>query len=165
MASDSAYVPFTNKLKDRILKNDLDLKKVQFFIDQKLILKRSLGTRKVNKSGVLLFENGEYVQEVIIPKYTPGVCDSINGNKLMVSFELQNNDLQFGPGLYTPDYFMLYGRNWTNGVGDLTYDNQTYKVSCGSCSFATEAKLVVKKSQADKIDTKQRVAKGRKVDG
>ena len=159
------YVPFTTSLKQRILNNNLDIKKVQFFIDQKLVLRKSLGTKKVDiKSGVLLFQNGEYIQEVVIPKYTPGVCESIDGNNLLVSFESQNNNIPFGPGEYTRSYFMLYGKNWINGTADITYDNTIYKVSCGSCANAADAKLVVKKSEADKYDRNLRIAKGRKVD-
>ena len=163
--SNTEYVPFTTGLQQRILNNNLDIKKVQFFIDQKLILRKSLGSRKVDiKSGVLLFENGEYIQEVVIPKYTPGICESVNGNNLLVSFESSNNDMEFGPGQYTHNLFMLYGKNWNNGAGDIAYDNTIYKVTCGSCTSATEAKLVVKRSEADKYNTNSRVVKGRKVD-
>ncbi len=163
--SAAMYVPFTTALRQRILNNNLDIKKVQFFIDQKLVLRRSLGTKKVDiKSGVLLLENGEYIQEVIIPKYTPGICEGMNGDDLLISFESQNNNIEFGPGEYTKNYFMLYGKNWNNGTGELAYDNATYKVTCGSCYNAQDAKLVVKKSEADKYNRYQRVVKGRKVD-
>ncbi len=162
--SDSPYTPFTKQLRQRVERNQLDIKKVQFFIDQKLVLRRSLGTQKSEiKSGVILFENGEYINEVVIPKYTPGVCDNILGDKLMISFEVQNNTVAFGPGGLNADYFTLYTRNWNNGKAEMTYDNSSYKVECASCSNVGEVRLLVKKSEADKLKKSERVVEGRKV--
>jgi len=163
-AKESVYVPFTKQLKQRIENNHLDIKKVQFFVDQKLVLRRSLGTQKSDiKSGVILFENGQYINEVIIPKYTPGICENIFGDKLMLSFEAENNTVAFGPGGLNADYFTLYARNWNNGRAEMTYDNNSYKVQCVTCNNVGEVRLVVKKSEADKFETKQRVVEGRKV--
>jgi len=163
-ATDAVYIPFTKQLKQRIERNQLDIKKVQFFVDQKLVLRRSLGTQKSEiKSGVILFENGEYINEVIIPKYTPGICENIFSDKLMISFELQNNSVAFGPGGLNADYFTLYARNWNNGIAEMTYDNNAYKVHCATCANVGEVRLVVKKTEADKLQKSQRVVEGRKV--
>lgn len=163
-AKDTVYIPFTKQLKQRVQNSNLDIKKVQFFVDQKLVLRRSLGTQKSEiKSGVILFENGQYINEVIIPKYTPGICENIFGDKLMISFELQNNSIAFGPGGLNADYFTLYARNWNNGTAEMTYDNNPYKVQCVTCSNVGEVRLVVKKSEADKFQKNQRVVEGRKV--
>ena len=163
-SKDTVYIPFTKQLKQRVQNSNLDIKKVQFFVDQKLVLRRSLGTQKSEiKSGVILFENGQYINEVIIPKYTPGICENIFGDKLMISFELQNNSIAFGPGGLNADYFTLYARNWNNGTAEMTYDNNPYKVQCVTCSNVGEVRLVVKKSEADKFQKNQRVVEGRKV--
>jgi hypothetical protein len=162
---DTSYIPFTKELKKRIENNQLDIKKVQFFVDQRLVLRRSLGTQKSEiKSGVILFENGQYINEVIIPRNTPGVVVGVNGDRLMVSFELQNNNVEFGPGGLNDSYFTLYARNWSGGIADITYDNKTYKVQCASCYNAGDVRLVVRKSEADKLQKTQRVLEGRKVD-
>ena len=163
-SKDTVYIPFSKQLKQRVQNSNLDIKKVQFFVDQKLILRRSLGTQKSEiKSGVILFENGQYINEVIIPKYTPGICENVIGDKLMISFELQNNSIAFGPGGLNQDYFTLYARNWNNGSAEMTYDNNSYKVQCVTCSNVGEVRLVVKKSEADKFQKNQRVVEGRKV--
>ncbi|MFT3935951.1 MAG: hypothetical protein QM726_20140 [Chitinophagaceae bacterium] len=163
-AKDSAYIPFTKQLKQRIETSQLDIKKVQFFLDQKLVLRRSLGTQKSEiKSGVILFENGQYINEVIIPKNTPGVCENVIGDKLMISFEVQNNSIAFGPGGLNGNYFTLYARNWNNGAAEMTYDNNTYKVQCATCANVGEVRLAVMKSEADKLQRSQRVVEGRKV--
>lgn len=163
--NDTLFIPFTRDLKQRMQNNNMDLKKVQFFVDQKLILRRYVGTEKGDiKSGVILFENGRYINEVVIPQYTPGVCEMVNGDKLMISFEPQNNGIQFGlSGAYN-NFYSLYAANWNNGSADVTYDNKTYKVECGSCYNAGEAKLVVRKSEADSLKTIQRVVEGMRVD-
>lgn len=162
---DTVYVPFTKILKQRIDNDHLDIRKVQFFVDQKLVLRRSMGTQKNDiRSGVILFENGQYINEVIIPRNTPGVCVGLNGDKLMLSFEVQNNIVEFGPGGTNDGYFTLYARNWTGGVADITYDNKTYRVQCATCYNAGDVKLVVRKSEADKLQRTQRVVEGRRVD-
>lgn len=164
-STDTVYIPFTKELKQRIENNHLDIKKIQFFVDQRLVLRRSLGVHKSDiKSGVILSENGQFINEVIIPKNTPGVCLGYTDDKLTVSFEVQNNSIEFGPGGMNGSYFTLYARNWSGGMADVTYDNKTYKVSCASCYNAGDVKLLVRKSEADKMEKSQRVVEGRKVD-
>ena len=158
------YVPFTKDLLDRINSNNLDIKKVQFFIDQRLILRRTLGTQKSNiKGGQILFENGLYIHEVIIPKYTPGVCEGFDGDRISISFELQNNDVKFGPHGNNQESFTLSARNWNNGTGEITYDNATYTVKCAACPNVALTTLLVKKSEAHRLQKTQRIVRGRRV--
>ncbi len=50
----SNYVPFTRDLRQKLEKENIDLKQVQFYVDQKLILNRNLGDQKlVVNSGVV----------------------------------------------------------------------------------------------------------------
>jgi hypothetical protein len=66
-ASGDRYVPFTRELKQRLERDNVDLKQVQFYIDQKVVMTRNLGNEKVEvSSGVVKFSNGEYVNEVIV---------------------------------------------------------------------------------------------------
>jgi hypothetical protein len=162
--NDNLFVPFTKDLQERITSSNLDIKKVQFFIDQRLILRRTLGNQKSNiKGGQILFENGLYIHEVIIPKYTPGICEGIDGDRISISFELQNNDISFGPHGNNLQSFTLSARNWSNGTGELTYDNATYSVKCATCTNVAATTLLVKKSEAHKIQKTQRIVKGRRV--
>jgi hypothetical protein len=161
---DTVYVAFTKALRQRVISNNIDIKKVQFFIDQKLILRRTLGSEKAEvQSGVILFEKGAYINEIIIPAFTPGVCESVNGDRLRISFEKQGNYIEFAA--LNDVYFKLTGSNWDiyNGTTDINYENNTYKVQCASCSSAGEAKLVVIKKEIDNMQQMQRVVEGRKV--
>ena len=159
------YVPFTKELRQRIENNNLDIKKIQFFVDQQLIMRRTLGTEKADvKSGELLFEKGQYINEVVIPAFTPGVLENIAGDRMKISFEIQNNEIEFA-ALGDNTFYRLVGSNWNNanGSADIVYENKVYRVVCGSCSSAGDAKLVVIKKEIDKMDNKKRIVQGRKI--
>src|ERR1700729_3566295 len=107
----SNYVPFTRDLRQKLDKENIDLKQVQFYVDQKLILSRNLGDQRIAvSSGVVKLENGKYVNEVIVPSFTPGVCEGSEGERLLINFEKSNNNLAFGPGSgYAFNEYVLYG--------------------------------------------------------
>ncbi|HLX66537.1 MAG TPA: hypothetical protein VKR41_06065 [Puia sp.] len=159
------FVPFTRDLRAKLDKENIDLRNVQFYIDQKLVLSRNLGDTKVEvKSGVVKLENGHYTNDVIIPAFTPGICNTTDNDKLMISFEKGNNDLAFGPGSgYTFNEFVLYGTEWKNGTAAVTYDSNQFRARCGTCSDVASATLVIRKSELDKIEKKSRTLKGRTV--
>lgn len=159
------FVPFTRDLRQKLEKENIDLKQVQFYVDQKLILSRNLGDQKIAvSSGVVKLENGKYVNEVIVPSFTPGLCESSEGDKLMISFEKGNNNLAFGPGSgYTFNEYVLYGTEWRNGTAAVTYDSNKFRARCGTCSDVASATLVIRKSVADKMERKSRTLKGRTV--
>ena len=161
----NSYVPFTRDLKLKLEKENIDLKQVQFYVDQKLILSRDLGDQKVEiHSGVVKLENGKYINEVIVPAFTPGICESTENDKLMISFEKGNNNLAFGPGSgYTFNDYVLYGTEWKNGTAAVTYDSNKFRARCGTCTDVASATLVIKKSVIDKMDRKSRTLKGRTV--
>ncbi|HEY6902279.1 MAG TPA: hypothetical protein VI233_16595 [Puia sp.] len=160
------FVPFTRDLKQKLEKENIDLKQVQFYVDQKLILSRNLGDQRIAvTSGVVKLENGKYVNEVIVPSFTPGICEGSEGEKLMISFEKGNNNLAFGPGSgYTFNEFVLYGTEWKNGTAAVTYDSNKFRARCGTCQDVASATLVIRKSVADKMEHKSRTLKGRTVE-
>jgi hypothetical protein len=158
------YEPFTLSIKERLLRDSLDIKQVQFYVDQTLILSRALGTEKANvSSGVIKFENGQYINEIVIKKYTPGVCESYSSDRLHISFEKANNNIVFGLDNYYKSYFSLYGGNWSNGTAEIEYDGEIFRVRCKNCNTASDAKLVVKKNELNKVELKSRKVKGRRV--
>src|SRR5882724_8774535 len=161
----SNYVPFDKSLKQRLEKDNIDLKQVQFYIDQKLILSRNLGDQKVEvNSGVVKLENGKFINEVIVPGFTPGICEGSEGERLLISFEKGNNNLAFGPGSgYTFNEFVLYGTEWKNGTAAVTFDSNKFRARCGTCADVASVTLVVRKSEIDKIERKTRTLKGRTI--
>ena len=165
-ASRNNFVPFTRDLKQKLEKDNIDLKQVQFYVDQKLILNRNVGDQKTGvTSGVVKLENGKYINEVIVPAFTPGVCDTVVGDRLLISFEKGNNNLAFGQGS-GPTFaeYVLYGTEWRNGTAAVTYDSNKFRARCGSCTDIAMATLLVRKKTIDKFDRKSRTVKGRKID-
>src|SRR6202012_5035678 len=103
------FVPFTKDLKAKLEKENIDLKQVQFYVDQKLILNRNLGDQKVVvSSGVVKLENGKYINEVIIPSFTPGLCEGTEGEVIIALFKADQQPFAFGPGSgYTFNNYVL----------------------------------------------------------
>jgi hypothetical protein len=161
------YVPFTKDLYNKLLANRIDLKKVQFFIDQELVFTRGVDNGKVEVSnGVIKFINGKYVNEIVLPIYTPGVCELVEGDGLRISFEKGGQAFKFlNSRQYSPDYFVFTGSNWKDGSCEVDYDGNKYRVNCGTCSSAADAKLVVRQSDIDNNERKSKQMGGNKVTG
>jgi len=164
--SDKKFVPFTRELKQRLERDNIDLRQVQFYIDQKVVMSRYVDNEKVQvTSGVVKFDNGQYINEVVVPSFTPGVCEQVINDRLLISFEKGNNDLAFGLGNgYSSDYYVLYGNDWKNGTAVVSFDNNKFRAHCATCQDLSMARLVVRKSEIDKMERKTRVVQGRTVE-
>lgn len=162
----NTYVPFTRDLYNRLKAYNIYIKKVQFFIDQQVVLNRYIDVNKAEiKSGVVKFENGRYTNEIVVPALTPCVVDSVDYDGFRVSFEKGSlNNFKFINNKYSPDFFVFTGTNWKEGTAEVYYDKQIYRASCANCSSISEVKLMVKQSDMDKSEKKTKVLQGRKVD-
>ncbi len=162
----AVFVPFTREMYDRLIDEGIDIKKVQFFIDQKIVLSRYLDSAKTLVSaGIIKMSKGKIVNEIVIPAYTPGVCEVIEDDGLRISFDRQGGSIKFlNDETYSPKFFIFTGTNWNNGTAEVEYAEKTYRASCANCGSVAEAKLVVKQSEMDKMDKKTRTLTGRKVD-
>jgi hypothetical protein len=162
-SNDTTYITFSKLLKERLEHDNIDITKIQFYLDQKITLRRLMGSEKGTvKSGIILFDNGQSMNELVIPAYTPGVCEKVDGGNLKVSFDVMGKTLEFG-ALYGNNNFVLVGTNWHLGMVDVMYDNATYQVACGSCSSVAEAKIVVRKNQTYQKEITAKVVAGRKL--
>jgi hypothetical protein len=162
----NTYVPFTRDLYNRLKAYNINVKQIQFFIDQQVVLNRYVDVNKAElKSGVLKFLNGRYTNEIVIPALTPCVVDSIDADGFRVSFEKgSNNVFKFVNNKYSPDFFVFTGSNWKDGTAEIYFDKQVYRVSCVNCSSVADVKLMVKQSDMDKSEKKTKVLQGRKVE-
>ena len=165
--ADAKLIPFTQELYSKLYQYGLDIKKVQFFIDQKIVLSRVLDSAKASvSSGIIRFQSGRYINEIIIPAQTPCVLENYDSESLDVSFEAGNNTIKFvtnQPG--SIEYYIFSGVNWENGTAEVTYDNNVYRATCLSCSNLTQVRLAVKQADLDKIFKNTRTLQGRKVEG
>jgi hypothetical protein len=161
----TTYVPFTRDLFNKIKAYNIDVRRVQFFIDQKLVLTRYIDQNKAEvTSGVVKFINGKYINEIVIPANTPCICDSVDIDGLRVSFDRSGNQFKFINNKYSPDFFIFSGTNWKDGSCDVLFDRAVYRASCGTCNSAADIKLTVRQSDIDNTQKKTKVLPGRKID-
>ncbi len=160
------YTPFTRDLYTKLLSSQIDIKKVQFYIDQQLILSRGIDNNALEvSSGKIVFRNGKNTNEIIIPIYTAGKCEVVESDGLRISFEQGGKTFKFlNSRTYSPDNYIFSGANWDDkGTCEVEYDNNKFRVSCGTCGSAADAKLVVKVSELNDIKNNSRPLPGNRV--
>ncbi len=147
--SPADFLPFSRALKYRLDQDKVDIRKIQFYVDQPLVLRHTTAGNggSTVKNGTVQYASLQNVTEVTIPAYTPGICEKVKGDSLMVSFDAPGNTFIFA-ATYNNEHFTLQGTNWYNGVTDVMYDGRVYKAACDGCGSAGEAKLVIRRNQA-----------------
>ncbi len=157
------YTPFTQRLYDEYRWTEQELKRIQFYTSDDIVLRRELGNSNVEISaGSIRIRDGRRVEEIVIRQGTPGVfLFSPKENRLAISFEDGKNNrfLMFGPNPRQGDRYSLLGAEWDRQGGTVTYDGQTYEVDA-SGAFAH---LLVNLKRARRVEVNSRVASGRKV--
>lgn len=153
---------FTEDINERYRWTDNELKKIQFYVSQDIVLKREVsgGDREII-SGKIKIEDGRKIEEVVIRKGTPGAfLFSPKPDRFAIGFEDGNDRyLMFGPSPKYSDRFVLLASDWDRRTGSVTYDDKTWKVT----SDVAYAALLVDLRKINKVDVNSRVAKGRKV--
>lgn len=161
-ACTSKLTYFTEDLNTRYRWSEDELKKIQFYVSQDIVLKREVtGGSSDIISGKIKIEDGRQIEEVVIRKGTPGAfMFSPKPDRFAIGFEEGNERfLMFGPSPKYSDRFVLLASDWDRRKGKVTYDNKTWTVSSDN-SFAA---LLVDLRKINKVDVNSRVAKGRKV--
>jgi len=145
-AMDATMVPFTKAKKQMLERNNSDIRQLQFYVDQTIILRPMGGNdREVVKNGTIVKETAKMPTEIMIPAHTPVVCDRVNGDSLMIRFESSNNTLAF-VAPYGSNNFTIQGTNWINGSADVMYNGKTHRILCGTCGNIAEVTLLVKEA-------------------
>jgi len=156
----SKKILFTNKMRYNLHDNHVDLGKVQFYNSKKIVLKRNLTYEETKVAeGKIRLENGKYMEEIIIPKNTPGILISEGKNYLNIAFERgRDRDLKFLQNM--DNYFQLSALNWDhNGYGRVKYDSSTYYILPSS----SKALLQISKDVLYNSEKKTRKLKGIKI--
>lgn len=156
--------PFNQRLIDQNNWSEADLKDIQFYLSNDILLYRDFttGSSKI-ESGEIKMVNGRKVEEVRIPKGTPGIAlFQPKNNRLAVGFEDGDNErfLIFGPNPKKGNKYVLLATEWKNRRGKVKYDNKQFYTTTES-ALAT---LLVDLKQSKKTSVKSRSAKGRKID-
>lgn len=154
--------PFTQRLYQEQGWTQEDLKEIQFYVSEDIVLRRQAneGRSRINDGEIRITDNGR-VDEVTIRRGTPGVfVFSPKNNRFAVSFD-KNDDLylMFGPNPKTGNRYTLLASDWNRRSGTVTYDGKRYRVD----SRAAYAALMVDLKRSRRMSKRSRTAGGRVV--
>lgn len=155
-------VPFTQQLRDAYKINVEELKSLQFYTSNHLVLRRAeMESKKETSGGELTVSKDQVLEEIVIKAGTPCVIrDVVDGNRVTVSFEQGTNKyLVFGSIRNTDGYYTLQALDWDKGKGRVNYGEQIYLTSEGSRDIFLV--LTMKSLEQFKLD--QKVIKGQTV--
>jgi hypothetical protein len=161
LSSCSPKVPYTSYLATKYQLTEADLKKVQFYTSEDIILSTKESSSKTEtENGNIVVSSNTAEDQIIIKKGTPGILEKqVGTDKVYISFEVgEGKFLVFGStGQREP--FRLQAENWNEGKGKLTYGGKTYYAS----GYSGTAHLLVYIKKFQKKKSNQKVVEGRKV--
>jgi hypothetical protein len=159
-----SLTPFTQRLYDQYRWTESELKRIQFYLSDNIVMRRELsGSKSEIISGEIKLIDGRRVEEIVIPSGTPGVfMFSPKANRFAISFEEDGDErfLMFGPNPKANNRYVLLASDWNRRMGKVTYAGQMYNVDTGS-AFAG---LMVDLRKSSQISVNRRTARGRTVD-
>ncbi len=164
LTSCANLVPYSEALKNQYHLADADIPKIQFYNSDQIVLYKDVtngGTPSV-QGGKIKIVDGRQVEEITIKGLTKGIAlkNPLMGNNMGVSFEINDSYfLTFGENPKFNNKFCLLASNWKNDIGEITYNGDKYRTP----SASGKVFLMVNVKKLQKLDTKTRIAKGRKI--
>jgi hypothetical protein len=154
-------VPYTDAIRTKYNIQQSDLKRIQFYASDDIILQRKISDGATNiVSGKIKSVNGEKVEEIIVRSGTPGVLVQETNGKLGISFESNDNYfINFGSNSYMDEKYTIAFSELKNKVGKILYNGSAYYTAPESVN----ALLMVDMRKINKFELNQRIAKGRKI--
>lgn len=159
------YINYNRELQMKMQAFNIDYKKVQVYLDQKILLSKNIDSTKAEvASGVLRMVNKSIVEEITINAYTPGIIESIDADGINIKFD-QAGSLRFVPtsGPDAEDSYVIAGDKWNEGVCEVTYAKKVYKAQCIKCNSMASVHPVIRQSDIDQKNKQQRVLPGIKI--
>lgn len=154
---------FTNDIQREYNLSEQDLKRVQFYLSEDIVLqKRRSGDNTRISDGKIKAVDKSKVEEIVFKKGTPGILEFMpKSDRLAISFESGNGDkfLMFGPNERANGKYILLAKDWNRNTGVITYNGQDYTTT----SESAYASLLVDIKSARRVSVERRNADGRKV--
>ncbi len=155
--------PFTQKLYEEQNWQESDLKQIQFYVSEDIILQRKYveGETRIQE-GKIRSVNGEKIEELIFPKGTPCIyLFSPKSNRFAISFEQSEPPkfLMFGPNPKFGNRYVLLGKEWDRNMGTISYNESSWYTPSNSAY----AGLLVDMKKARSLQKSSRVVKGVRV--
>jgi hypothetical protein len=157
-----ALSPYTQQLHEKYDWKESDLKKVQFYLTDDIVLRRRVDQGQAEiKGGEIKIMNGSRYEVVRFRKNTPGILSFIpKDNRLAISFEEGSDKyLIFGPNPKMNNQYKLLAANWTRQEGEVTYMGKKWETTAASAL----AGLGIQLKNLSTYDAETRIAKGRTV--
>ena len=160
---------FTVDTRNKVEEKSIPVDKLQYYIDKDVELRRELSSRDAKvSSGKVKFENGKYINIILLKGGTLGVCTQIRNNSLDIAFESgdgKNLTFSVPERAGSNAVYSLSAGQWlrnynTAEIGKITYDGEVYFMRFNGA----RPKLMIKKSATDKYEVNKRVMSGRKID-
>lgn len=155
--------PFTQRLYDQNRWTETELRQIQFYVSDDIVLRRVLtGSKSEIVAGEIKMINGSAVEEVVIRAGTPGVAVFVpEEGRLGVAFEADSDNryLMFGPNPKLSGRFVLLASEWERNSGIVTYGDKKYRVA----SADAMATLMVDLKRISQTKVQSRTAGGRRV--
>lgn len=156
--------PFTQELYDKHRWTDSELKKIQFYLSEDVLLTRQMTSGESHiTGGKIRIENGRRIEEIRIPSGTPGVLlFKPKEKRFAVSFESNDDDLylMFGPNPKLKNRYALLAKEWDDEQGKIHYNGNLYDVDAKSALAA----LMVDMKKTGTTEYNSRRAEGRRVE-
>lgn len=155
--------PFTQKLYDEYNWKPDDLKQIQFYLSEDIVLRRKANEGETRiQDGQIKIINGEKIEEVIFKRGTPCVfLFSPKEQRFAISFEQSDPPkyLIFGPNPKYGNRYVLLGKEWNRNTGTITYQNESWYTTTESAY----ACLLVDLKRATSIERTSEVVRGQRV--
>lgn len=156
--------PFTSNLLKEGEWSDNDLKKIQFYLSNDLVISRALtdGTSEIT-SGSIKMVKGEKVEEVRIPQGTPGVfLFRSDKDHFAIGFDGASDKryLMFGPNPKQRGAYVLLASEWKDRQGKVRFDDKFYFTN----PDGAWANLMVDLRKIKKVEVTSNTVRGRRVE-
>lgn len=155
--------PFTTQMMKEGNWDDADLKKIQFYLSEDIVISRVLsrGDSEI-QSGKIKIIKGEKVEEVRIRRGTPGVfLFRSNSENFAVGFDAASDQryLMFGPNPKRRGTYVLLASEWKDRQGKVRFDDKFYFTN----PDAALANLLVDYRKVRRVEVSSNTVSGRKV--
>ena len=159
LASCSSKIYFTSSVRTQILKYNLPLEKIQFYVDRKIILTKE--TQTLDSAGNRFFSRNI----IKLRRNTPGVCKIVKDSMLYIAFEKSNNNyLIFGINnkKKSVDPYQILAVKWLKNYGIIDYEESQYYIPVSNAFASIKIDPTIIK-RIERSETKKRILEGLKV--
>jgi hypothetical protein len=163
LVSCAPKVPFTQQIRDQYKLSPEEMRSIQFYLSDPVILRRaeeSVSEKKTDE-GKLVIESGRSFDQLTFKANTPGIADGIvDANTLKVSFEDgAEKYMVFSSTQSRSGNYYLKGIIADNGRMKINYAGQSWIANKGS----EQSLLLFKMKSVRRLRVNDNVAKGKKL--